>query len=68
MNLNKIIGGIEMATSSLKKSFVISSKTEASNLVKMFSDSLITPNTPKKINVTVASSEQIKEIINANRK
>ncbi len=51
-----------MATSSLKKSFVISSKTEASKLVKMFTDSISKP-----VNVSNASPEILKEIINANK-
>ena len=57
-----------MATSSLKKSFVISSKTEASKLVKMFTDSLSKPAVTKPINVSAVSPELLKEIINGNRK
>ncbi|MBQ4497234.1 MAG: hypothetical protein II973_06995 [Spirochaetaceae bacterium] len=57
-----------MATSSLKKSFVISSKTEASKLVKMFTDSLSKPITTKPVNISTASPELLKEIINENRK
>ncbi len=57
-----------MATSSLKKSFVISSKPEASKLVKMFSDSLLKPVKTRPVNVTNASPELLKEIINANKK
>lgn len=53
-----------MATSSLKKSFVISSKTEASKLVKMFSDSITKKQTPpEQINITTVSTEQLKEIV-----
>jgi len=57
-----------MATSSLKKSFVISSKTEASKLVKMFTDSLSNPVVPKHVEVSAASPELLKEIINGDRK
>ena len=53
-----------MATSSLKKSFVISSKNEASKLVKMFTDSISNPSTPKPANVTAVSPELLKEIVN----
>ena len=57
-----------MATSSLKKSFIISSKTEASALVKMFTESVKNPKPPKPVNVIFATPEQLKEIINASRK
>ena len=57
-----------MATSSLKKSFVISSKSEASKLVKMFTDSLSNPIITKPVNVSNASPELLKEIINGGRK
>ena len=57
-----------MAISSLKKSFVISSKPEASKLVKMFTDSLSKPIIAKPVNVSNASPELLKEIINGNRK
>ena len=57
-----------MATSSLKKSFVISSKPEASKLVKMFTDSLSNPIITKPVNVSNASPELLKEIINGGRK
>ncbi|MBR5966907.1 MAG: hypothetical protein IK015_12410 [Treponema sp.] len=53
-----------MATSSLKKSFVISSKSEASKLVKMFTDSLSRPFVPNPANVTTVSPDQLKEIVN----
>ena len=57
-----------MATSSLKKSFVISSKTEASKLVKMFTESLSKPVKTRSVNVTNASPELLKEIINDSRR
>lgn len=57
-----------MATSSLKKSFVISFQPEASKLVKMFTDSLSKPIIAKPVNITNASPELLKEIINDNRK
>ena len=57
-----------MATSSLKKSFVISSKPEASKLVKMFTDSLSKPIISKPVTVSNASPELLKEIIDANKK
>ena len=57
-----------MATSSLKKSFVISSKPEASKLVKMFTDSLSKPSITKPVTVSNASPELLKEIIDGNKK
>jgi len=56
-----------MATSSLSKSFVINSKTEASKLVQMYTDSLSKPISIKTVKVSEASPELLKEIINANR-
>ena len=53
-----------MATSSLKKSFVISSKKEASAFVKLFTDSLKNPPQPiKKVNYSIASDAEIKKIL-----
>lgn len=53
-----------MATSSLKKSFVISSKSEASKLVKMYSDSLVkTRVASSRVNAPLVSSKQLKEIV-----
>lgn len=57
-----------MATSSLKKSFVINSKPEASKLVKMFTDSLSNPIITKPVTVSNASPELLKEIIDGNKK
>ena len=56
-----------MATSSLSKSFVINSKTEASKLVQMYTDSLSKPISIKTVKVSEAAPERLKEIINANR-
>lgn len=56
-----------MATSSLKKSFVINSKTEASKLVKMFSESIARPEVPKRGGIATASPELLKEIVRENR-
>lgn len=52
-----------MATSSLKKKFVITSKTEASNLAKMLSDSLSKPYEPPKISYTVLTPEQARAFL-----
>lgn len=55
-----------MATSSLKKSFIISSKKEADAFVKLFSDSLKNPPQPiKDVPVSTISKEQMARIINA---
>ena len=55
-----------MATSSLKKSFVISSKKEADAFVKMFSDSLKTSPAPvSEVSVSSISKEQMTKIIHA---
>lgn len=55
-----------MATSGLKKSFVISSKAEAAAFVKMFSDSLKNPPPPiKDVKVSTLSRAQMSRIINA---
>lgn len=55
-----------MATSSLKKSFVISSKKEADAFVKMFSDSLKNPPKPlNEVECSTISREQMTKIINA---
>ena len=57
-----------MATSSLKKFFVINSKPEASKLVKMFTDSLSKPIITKSVTFSNASPELLKEIIDGNKK
>ncbi|MBQ9281498.1 MAG: hypothetical protein IJ207_04790 [Treponema sp.] len=55
-----------MATSSLKKSFVINSKKEADAFVKMFADSLKNPPKPiKEVECGTISREQMTQIINA---
>ena len=55
-----------MATSSLKKSFIISSKKEADAFVKLFSDSLKNlPQPIKDVPVSTISKEQMARIINA---
>ena len=59
-----------MATSSLSKSFVINSKSEASNLVKMFEESEKNPvNLTNNVVVNDSfSKEQLEKIINATLK
>ena len=55
-----------MATSSLKKSFVIDSKKEVDAFVKLFMNSVKNP--PKlvnRVNVSSISNEQMARIINA---
>ena len=55
-----------MATSSLKKSFVINSQKEADAFVKLFADSLKNPPQPiKEVSVSSISREQMAKIINA---
>ena len=55
-----------MATSSLKKSFVINSKKEADTFVKLFVNSMKNPpEAIKKVNVSSISYEQMTPIINA---
>lgn len=55
-----------MATSSLKKSFVINTKKEADAFVKMFADSLKNPPKPiKEVEYSTISQEQMAKIINA---
>ena len=55
-----------MATSSLKKSFVINSKKEADAFVKMFADSLKNPPKPiKEVECGTIPREQMTQIINA---
>lgn len=56
-----------MATSSLKKSFVISSKKEASNFVKLFTEQEKNPPL-RDVNIEILSKEKLKELINASRK
>ena len=55
-----------MATSSLRKSFVINSKKEANAFVKLFDDSMKNPPEPiREVNVSSISREQITQVINA---
>ena len=55
-----------MATSSLKKSFVINSKKESDAFVKLFVNSTKNPHSAiKKVNVSSISHEQMTQIINA---
>ena len=55
-----------MATSSLKKSFVISSKKEAAAFVKLFANSLKNPPKPiKEVEFSTISKERMAKIINA---
>lgn len=56
-----------MATSSLKKSFVISSKKEADAFVKMFADSLKNPPEPiKEVEYSILSKDELKKLVNVN--
>lgn len=57
-----------MATSSLKKNFVIKSKKEASNFVKMLTASVNAPVLPPVVNIPTLTLDQIKEIFNDQRK
>ncbi len=58
-----------MATSSLKKSFVISSKKEADAFVKMFADSLKNPPKPiKEVEYSVLSKNEVRKFIDAYKK
>ncbi len=57
-----------MATSSLKKKFVITSKTEATNLAKMLSDSLSKPFELPKISYTVLTTDETRAFLNEKRK
>lgn len=55
-----------MATSSLKKSFVINTKKEADTFVKLFADSLKNPPKPiDEVEYSAISKEQMAQIINA---
>lgn len=56
-----------MATSSLSKSFVINKKKEASNFVKLFSESN-NEKPLKDVAVISLSQERLKELIHAQRK
>lgn len=56
-----------MATSSLYKSFVIKTKAEAKNFVKLFIDQEKNPPL-KDVNVVPISKERLKELLNASRK
>ena len=62
-----VIGGIVMATSSLSKSFVIKTKTEAKNFVKLFTEQDKNPPL-RDVNVIPVSKDRLKELINASRK
>lgn len=54
-----------MATSSLKKSFVIDSKKEVNAFVKLFINSIKNPPKPvNRVNVSSISNEQMARIIN----
>ena len=56
-----------MATSSLKKSFVISSKKEADAFVKMFADSLKNPPKPiKEVEYSILSKDELKKLVSVN--
>ena len=56
-----------MATSSLSKSFVIKTKTEAKNFVKLFTEKDKNPPL-RDVDVIPVSKERLKELINASRK
>ncbi len=56
-----------MATSSLKKSFIISSEKEASAFVKLFADSLKNPPEPiKEVDYSILSKDELKELVSEN--
>ena len=56
-----------MATSSLKKSFVISTEKEASAFVKLFADSLKNPPEPlKEVDYSILSKDELKELVSEN--
>lgn len=58
-----------MATSSLKKSFVIDSKKEAEVFAKMLAESLKNPPQPiKEVNVRTLSKEDIRKLMDAYKK
>lgn len=56
-----------MATSSLAKSFVIKTKKEAGNFVKLFSEQE-NQSSLKDVNIITLSQERLVELINAKRK
>ena len=57
-------GGTVMATSSLKKSFVINSKKEADAFVQMFDNAMKHPLPPiKEVDYSMMSKDEIKELI-----
>lgn len=56
-----------MATSSLSRSFVIKTKTEAKNFVKLFTEQDKNPPL-RDVNVVPVSKDRLKELINASRK
>lgn len=58
-----------MATSSLKKSFVISSKKEVDTFAKMFVESIKTPsNTLNDVHVKTLSKNDLRKLIDGSRK
>ena len=65
--LESFTGGTVMATSSLSKSFVIKTKTEAKNFVKLFTEKDKNPPL-RDVDVIPVSKERLKELINASRK
>ena len=56
-----------MATSSLSKSFVIKTKTEAKNFVKLFTEQSKNPPL-RDVNVIPVSKERLKDFSNASKK
>ena len=57
-----------MATSSLQKSFVISSENEAKKLVELYMASLTSPRAKTGIEAAPVSQDLLKEIIDDSRK
>ena len=58
-----------MATSSLKKSFIIDSTKEADAFVQLFADSMKNPPKPiKDVNYSVLSKDEIRKIVATNAK
>ena len=57
-----------MATSSLQKSFVISSENEAKKLVELYMASLTSPSAKTGIEAAPVSQDLLKEIIDDSRK
>ena len=65
--LESFVAGTVMATSSLSKSFVIKTKTEAKNFVKLFTEQSKNPPL-RDVNVIPVSKERLKDLINASKK